>query len=283
MKMKIEKNNVYQGSRERQSLYDVFYKETNTKKPVLIFSHGFKGFKDHGCFDLMAKFWVENDFAFIKYNFSYDGTSVENPLEFVDLDAFGQNNYTTELDDLNIIITKTIAGELIPLEEIDLDSIFLIGHSRGGGITILKGLEDDRVKKFISLGAVCDLNRFKYPKEALDLWKKEGVHYFENTRTKQMMPLYYQFYENFLENENRLSIEKNIKKLNKPYLNIHGDQDETVNVSEAFNIKSWNSSVDLKIIDGANHAFGSQHPWFDNQMPKHFLQAMRLSLEFLKK
>ena len=63
--MKITKNNIYQGSRERQSVYDTFYEENRIKKPVIIFSHGFKGFKDHGCFDLMAEFWAEHNFAFI--------------------------------------------------------------------------------------------------------------------------------------------------------------------------------------------------------------------------
>lgn len=233
-KMIFKKNNIYQGSRARQALYDVCYKANGIKKPILIFCHGFKGFKDHGCFDLMAKFWGEHDFAFIKFNFSYNGTTLDDPMNFGDLDTFGENNYTTELDDLDIIISKAMAGELIPSDEIDPNQLFLMGHSRGGGITILKGIEDPRVKKFVTLGAISDLNRFRtYPKEALEAWKESGVYRFENLRTKQMMPLHYQFYENFIENEDRLSIEKNLARLDKPYLNLHGDEDESVNVSEA--------------------------------------------------
>ena len=282
-KMKISKNNIFQGSRERASLYDVFYKENGQKKPILIFSHGFKGFKDHGCFDLMAKFWAEHDFAFVKYNFSYNGTTLEDPLNFEDLDAFGENNYTTELDDLDIMITKAQNGELIPSKEIDSDQIFLMGHSRGGGITILKSLEDDRVKKFVTLGAISDLNRFKtYPIEALEDWKNKGVYYFENARTKQMMPLNYQFYENYMQNIGRLSIEENLLKLNKPYLNLHGDADESVNVDEAHAIKSWNEKVELQILENCNHAFGSQHPWEKEEMPEDFLKAMHKALAFLE-
>jgi len=277
------KNNIYQGSRERQSVYDVFYEDNGIKKPVIIFSHGFKGFKDHGCFDLMAKFWAERNFAFIKFNFSYNGGTIEEPIDFPDLNAFGENNYITELNDLDIIITKTINGELIPLDEIDTDEIYLMGHSRGGGITILKGLEDDRVKKFVSLGAVCDLNRFKYPQEAIEHWKKEGVHYFENMRTKQMMPLFYQFYENYIENEERLSIEKNIKNLDKPYLCIHGSADETVKMNEALLIKSWNDAVELYLIEDANHSFGSAHPWNEPEMPEDFRVAMDNALAFFRK
>lgn len=278
--MKINKNKTYQGSRERQSVYDTFYKENGVKKPVLIFSHGFKGFKDHGCFNQMAEFWAENDFAFIKFNFSYNGGTIENPIDFPELEAFAENNYTTELDDLEIIISETIAGNLIPLDEINTNEIYLMGHSRGGGITILKGLEDNRVKKFISLGAITDMNRFHYPAEALAHWKSTGVHHFENLRTHQMMPLNYQFYQNYSDNEERLSIEKQILKLNKPYLNIHGSADETVKVDEAKAIKEWNNQVELSIINEANHAFGSAHPWNEETMPVHFKQAMEEALLF---
>ncbi len=281
--MKISKNNIYQGSRERQSVYDVFYEDNGIKKPVIIFSHGFKGFKDHGCFDLMAKYWAERNFAFIKFNFSYNGGTIEQPIDFPDLNAFGENNYITELDDLDIIISKTINGDLIPLDEIDTDEIYLIGHSRGGGITILKGLEDNRVKKFVTLGAISDLNRFKYPQEALEHWKNEGVHYFENTRTKQMMPLYYQFYQNFIDNQERLDIKQNIQNLNKPYLCIHGSADETVNMNEALLLKSWNENVELYLIENANHAFGSAHPWNKNEMPEDFQVAMDNALAFFRK
>lgn len=281
--MKVIKNNIYQGSRERQSVYDVFYENNGIKKPIIIFSHGFKGFKDHGCFDLMAEYWAERNFAFIKFNFSYNGGTIEEPIDFPDLNAFGENNYTTELDDLDIIITKTINGELIPLDEIDTDEIYLMGHSRGGGITILKGLEDDRVKKFVSLGAISDLNRFKYPQEVIEHWKNEGVHYFENTRTKQMMPLFYQFYQNFIDNQERLNIKQNIQNLDKPYLCIHGSADETVNMNEALLIKSWNENVELYLIENANHAFGSAHPWNENELPEDFQVAMDNALAFFRK
>lgn len=281
--MKINKNKTYQGSRERQSVFDTFYKENGTKKPVLIFSHGFKGFKDHGCFDLMAKFWAENDFAFIKFNFSYNGGTLEQPIDFPELEAFAENNYTTELNDLEIIIDKTIGGELIPLEEIDPNRIYLMGHSRGGGITILKGIKDARVKKIVSLGAITDMNRFHYPEAALLHWKTTGVHHFENTRTKQMMPLNYQFYQDYIDHEDQLSIQKQIQHLHKPYLNIHGSADETVVVAEAKAIKDWNNNVELQIIEGGNHAFGSAHPWNEAKMPSHFQQAMEIALTFFQK
>ena len=73
-------------------------------QPLVIFCHGFKGFKDFGCWDLVAKAFVEAGLAFVKFNFSYNGTTVDDPLNFGDLEAFGQNNFSIELDDLGAVI-----------------------------------------------------------------------------------------------------------------------------------------------------------------------------------
>ena len=80
------------GSKDKKILLDIFFKKNNSKKNVVLFSHGFKGFKDWGPFNQMAEFFANNNFFFIKFNFSYNGTSIDNPVEFVDLNAFGNNN-----------------------------------------------------------------------------------------------------------------------------------------------------------------------------------------------
>ena len=50
-----KKNIVLQSPSGRPFLTDVFYIENKEKKPVVIFSHGFAGFKDWGAFNLMAE------------------------------------------------------------------------------------------------------------------------------------------------------------------------------------------------------------------------------------
>ena len=41
-------NILLEGKHGRPILTDVFYRQTGAAKPVVIFSHGFKGFKDWG-------------------------------------------------------------------------------------------------------------------------------------------------------------------------------------------------------------------------------------------
>jgi len=52
----------------------------------------------------MAESFANAGFFFIKFNFSHNGGTVKQPIDFPDLEAFGNNNYTKELDDLETVI-----------------------------------------------------------------------------------------------------------------------------------------------------------------------------------
>ncbi|MEW4922246.1 alpha/beta fold hydrolase [Algibacter sp. 2305UL17-15] len=266
--MKISKNNVIPGKHEKPILIDTFYVENLQAKPIIIFCHGYKGFKDWGAWDLMAKAFAEAGFFFIKFNFSHNGGTVKQPIDFPDLEAFGNNNYTKELDDLETVI-DWICNISELKKDADINNINLIGHSRAGGIVTIKAEEDDRIKKVISLAGVCDFGKRSSTIGDLEQWKKDGVKYILNGRTKQHMPHYYQFYEDFKANEERLTIKRAVSNLNIPYLIIHGDNDTSVLIDEAYALHKWNSKSKLEIIEGANHVFGASHPWEKEIIPKY--------------
>ena len=173
----------------RDFLCDVRYLEDKHQKPVIIFVHGFKGFKDWGHFNLIADYFANQGFVYVKINLSHNGTTPENPIDFVDLEAFGNNNFSIELDDLGVLINYLFSNEsIIPENEIDLNKLSLIGHSRGGGLVLLKTSEDERVKKVITFAAIHDLEK-RWPQSFIDDWKEKGVQYVYNGRTEQNMPL----------------------------------------------------------------------------------------------
>ena len=60
--MTITKNIIVPGKHEKPILTDVFYSNYNTSKPLIIFCHGYKGFKDWGAWDLMAKAFADAGF-----------------------------------------------------------------------------------------------------------------------------------------------------------------------------------------------------------------------------
>jgi pimeloyl-ACP methyl ester carboxylesterase len=279
--MTITKNIIIPGKHQKPILTDVFYANDNILKPIIIFCHGYKGFKDWGAWDLMAKAFADSGFFFIKFNFSHNGGTIEQPIDFPDLEAFGNNNYIKELDDLEVVIDWVCENSKFKTNS-DKRKIYLIGHSRAGGIVTIKAEEDNRIKKVVSLAGVCDFGKRTATAGDLDIWKKDGVKYVLNGRTKQQMPHFYQFYENFIDNEERLTIERAVSKLKIPYLIIHGNADTSVLIDEAKNLQQWNPNSKRITIDGANHVFGASHPWDTNQLPTHLKKVTQATLEFLK-
>lgn len=276
--MLIKKNIEIAGSKLKSILIDAFYLDNQKPKPIIIFSHGFKGFKDWGHFDELAKTFAEKNFVFVKFNFSYNGTSKEKPDEFVDLEAFGKNNYLIELDDLELVIDWALDANLLK-SNINKELIYLLGHSRGGGISILKAAEDNRIKKLVTWASVSSFTHT--PKQlTLDTWKKDGVIYAANTRTKQNMPMYYQFYETIIQNQARLTIHQAVKRLQIPYLIIHGTNDEAVPLSAANELKRSCKNGELFIVDQANHTFGIKHP-HDGLLSEHAKMVFEKTINFL--
>ena len=277
--MIVSKNNILPGEHGRPIVLDYGFKANGIKKPVVIFAHGFKGFKDWGHFNKVMEYFIENDFSFVKFNFSHNGGTASDPIDFPDLEAFGNNNYTKELSDLRKVIDWV---ESVDHEEMDKSQIYLIGHSRGGGISILSAYEDQRIKRLITWAAVSDLIN-RYPEEVLEQWKREGVLYVENARTKQQMPLYYQLVKDTLSNKERFNIERCTKQLQIPHLIIHGSADEVVGLKEAENIKKWNKLSKIIVLEGAGHSFGASHPYTDKCFPKDVSLVLRETLNFIKK
>jgi pimeloyl-ACP methyl ester carboxylesterase len=278
--MKLLKNISVEGKHNKPIVTDVFYNETHQPKKVIIFCHGYKGFKDWGAWNLMAEAFANAGFFFIKFNFSHNGGTVENPIDFPDLEAFGNNNYTKELDDLETIIDWVSTNSSFT-NEVDLKEVSLIGHSRAGGIVLLKSNEDTRIKNVITLAGVCDFEKRTATVGDLEQWKKEGVKYVLNGRTKQNMPHFYQFYEDFIQHKERLDIKKATENLKIPHLIIHGDDDTSVLISEAESLKKWNPNSQFEIIENANHVFNVSHPWHQENVSKELEKVVELCIRFL--
>jgi len=280
--MKILKNIVLERNGKKPILLDVFNSTTEKECPIVVFCHGYKGFKDWGAWNLMATHFANTGYCFIKFNFSHNGGTIKNPIDFSDLEAFGNNNYTKELDDLNDVL-NWIQHHFQDNSKVNLNEITLIGHSRGGGIAIIKASEDSRIKKLITLASVCDFGKRTTIIGNLEEWRKSGVKYVMNGRTKQQMPHYYQFYEDFKVNEERLNIKSAVKKLTIPQLVIHGNNDTSVSLKEGKNLHKWNPNCELNIIDGADHVFNTKHPWEKEILSAQLKDVAELIEEFINK
>lgn len=274
-------NNHLQSPSGRPFSADLYYKEDGFAKPLVIFLHGFKGFKDWGCWNLVAAEFVRNGFVFVKFNFSHNGVSEKDPFSFTDLEAFGRNTFSMELADLGVVINWLSAGHApIPAEEINKECIFLVGHSRGGGLAILKAAQDNRIKAVSTWAGVSNLAFLWEGNPMLEKWIKEGVIYVQNARTGQDMPVYISLYEDYMNHQPFLNVEYSIKKLKKPCLVVHGESDTSVNVEAARLLCQWNPEAELFIIPGADHVFGGRHPWAEPKLPPEMLAACEKTISF---
>lgn len=275
-------NIVLQNKHGKPFLADVHFIANGKPKPVIIFCHGFKGFKDWGAYHLVGNAFAERGFVFIRFNFSHNGTSTDKPTDFVDLEAFGRNTFSMELDDLGAVIDAVAEYKLpTPAQEIDTERINILGHSRGGGIAILKAAEDPRVKKAATWAGVNEFGKF-WRDDEMERIKRDGVVYIANSRTNQMMPIYWDLYEDYFNNLDRLHIPTKIKQLAKPLMAIHGTADDTVAYNTAAEMKEWNQNIELVPVKNADHNFGAKHPWVESNLPVHLHFVIEETAIFFK-
>lgn len=264
-------NQVYIGSNNRQSVYDLTI-PANYNRQIILFIHGYKGFKDWGAWWLLEKRFVEQGFGFCKFNLSHNGGTVDNPIDFPDLEAFSENCYSYEKNDVLTMIDLLAS-------KFPNDHIVLVGHSRGGGNALLCGTHP-KVSAVITLAAISSIkHRFRHT-EIMEKWKTEQVRYELNTRTNQQMPIKYNQYLDFVANEQILDIEASCRQLHKPCLHFHGKNDEAIHIDEAIDIASWTKQA-LYVLEDCNHVFGISHPWTSAVASEHFEFIIAKSIEML--
>lgn len=252
----------------------------NSTKPILVFCHGFKGFKGWGHFPLLLDELAKHNYGVVSFNFSLNGGTTEQHIDFPDLEAFGHNTYSQELEDLGVVI-DFIENELMKQHPFFSNEIYLMGHSRGGGIAILYAAKDKRIKKLVTLAAVSDFIKRLPTQEELNEWKKTGVRYILNGRTKQEMPIYYDFVKDLLANKEKLNILAAENKLTIPHLILHGKKDETVDFKEAAELNEANIKSKLILLENANHTFGGFHPFELDILPTETQLCLKEILLFL--
>jgi len=254
---------------------DITFDDKNPNTPIVLFVHGFKGFKDWGAHNLVARHFAANGYRYIKFNFTYSGVPASNPKDVTDLDGFANNTVSKELFDLNEVLNyiEKAYGKETPVN--------LIGHSRGGGLSIIEAANDLRINKLISWSAITDFSSL-WKKDQEAEWLKTGKIYVTNARTKEQMPLNKTLLEDFQENADTLNIIDAAKRINIPWLIVQGDDDVNVTFENAQKLADANPSSRLVKIEGANHVYGASHPYESETLPPLLFKVCEKCLVFLK-
>ncbi|WP_421940987.1 alpha/beta hydrolase family protein [Pedobacter sp.] len=254
---------------------DITFDDKNPHTPIVLFVHGFKGFKDWGAHNLVARYFAANGYRYIKFNLSHSGVPADNPKDVTDLDAFASNTVSKELFDLTAVLDfiEKSYGKDVQLN--------LIGHSRGGGLTIIEAANDVRIHKLITWSAIESFNSL-WKKEQETEWRKTGKIEVTNARTKEKMPLNVTLLEDFEANAETLNIINAAKRINIPWLIIHGDEDVNVPFETAQKLAEANPGSRLVKIEGANHVYGASQPYENDNLPPLLFKVCEKCLVFLR-
>jgi uncharacterized protein len=269
----IKRNIIVKGSKDRPMTLDLYLCDSSKKAPLIVYAHGFKGFKDWGHSDLLAYQLASQGFHFAKFNFSHNGTAPDSLLEIKDLHAFQMNTYEKELYDLH-----SIEHYLMHHWQDAIAYLISMGHSRGGSLSLLYGAESPRVEKIITLGAPARLDfAWAHAKpEDIEQWKTKGYNPVINSRTQQALPVGFELYTNFYKNKDRFDILGQTGLHQKEIMIFHGTKDTVVSTKNAEMIFSAAKNAAMHIVPGQDHVFGSEFAWQSNQLPVFYQKLTKI-------
>ncbi len=226
--------------------------------PCLILVHGFKGFKDWGFFPYIANYFANEGYFVLTFNFSHNGVG-ENLTEFTELDRFAENTFSLEISELSELIEAYKDGFF---GQTTNHKIGLIGHSRGGAISLLTASQSKEISAVAVWASVANFDR--YSERQKEEWRKKGKFEVLNSRTKQVMALNVSLLDDLEKNKNDLlNIEKAVKNLRRPLFIAHGEQDLSVKIEEGEMIYNWADKSLTKFyrIPSTGHTFNMKHPF----------------------
>ncbi|NWF49066.1 MAG: dienelactone hydrolase family protein [Ignavibacteriaceae bacterium] len=226
--------------------------------PCIIFVHGFKGFKDWGFIPYTAASLAGKGYFVITFNFSHNGVSIGS-TDIDDFEKFSKNTISLEVSELKQVIKNYLEGYF---GKNPSRKIGIVGHSRGGAITLLSSEDFEEVKALVLWASIAKLNR--YTERQLLEWKEKGVIEVLNSRTNQLMKLGIELLNDIEKNlSTTLNLEQAIRNSKQKLLIAHGEQDLTVPLDEARMIFNWSnkSNSELFILPNTGHTFGIVHPF----------------------
>lgn len=231
------------------------------QQPIFLFLHGFKAFRNWGFYPYLCFKMAESGFIAIRFDFSMAGV-IDGDKLIYNPEIFSQNTIAREISDAKIFI------EHIENQKVNFDydlwngEIILCGHSRGAAISILIANNFDSVKKLILLSPISTFDR--YSERQKEIWKRNGYVEFKLVHSQQKLKMNYSYLLDLLNNAEQYNLQKAISKIKKPIQIIHGRQDLTVSIKEAYelahNVLNKNL-LRLIVIDRAGHGFNVEHPF----------------------
>jgi pimeloyl-ACP methyl ester carboxylesterase len=240
-----------------QMAVDLFLPPTPGPHPVLVYCHGFKGFKQWGHVPYIHEYFATGEYAVITFNHSHNGV-VGDGDTFDALDLFAINTVSKEQNDLESL------GKWIRENGKDLDlnveRISWLGHSRGGANVIVFAARcQDYVEKVIAWSPIPSY-QFLFESYNKSAWKEKRTVFTPNARTQQQMPLDYSIWENLLAHEEEFDVLEAARSIGRPLLIVHGEADPIVPAALSEPLYEACLHSLRMTVPKADHTYGMSHP-----------------------
>jgi len=240
---------------KNQLIFGVLHRPKNKNPPLLLMVHGFTGDRlgnPHGLFVKTAKIFCKKGYAVLRFDFRGSGDSA---------DWFEHQNIDTELEDL-----KRVLNYIEKLNGINKNKIGLIGHSRGGFVSVISASKDKRIKCLVAWSPAVFMKKLWGKKWVKNIRKNGHVYDIYGFKlTKQLVNRDFEF-------DNIINQVKNVKA---PLLILHGNKDRSVPLYHSRELyRNANKPKKIIIIEGAYHGF------FDD---KNMKKLSKLTVEWFDK
>jgi len=234
---------------------EIRFRPPAAQKPVILICHSFMAFKEWGFFPYVGETFARNGFVAVTFNFSHNGV-IGSGNRITDFDSFAENTITQEIEDLGAIIDSVCGGGR-ELPSLDAERIILFGHSRGGGIAIMRASFDPRISGLVTWSAIASFDR--WTEHQKDRWRREG--FLPLARDSATSPLRLgRSLLNDIENAGeKLSISCAASRISVPWLIVHGKADVMVppREAEALFAASGRDSTTIQLLDGVGHLYNA--------------------------
>lgn len=257
--------------------YDLYSPVTANSRsfPVILFLHGFKGFKDWGAFPDACEYMARYGFCVLAFNFSKNGVG-KNMLEFDEEELFRIDSLSSDLEDVGSVIQHLKKGNIRSEQVmINTDLIGLIGHSRGGHTAVAAAAEYPGIQTLVTWSAVSDYNE-RWTEEMISDWESKGFTEITNSRTGQKLKFDKIVYDDAIENADRLMAIKRVKELHIPVLFIAAKNDKSVSHSDSKKLfrECPSDQKEIRLIQNTGHTFSTSHPFEDEDFPEPFDEVL---------
>jgi pimeloyl-ACP methyl ester carboxylesterase len=237
------------------------YDSEHVSCPIILLIHGFRGSKNWGFFPIIAEEFAKDGSIVITWNMSLNGYSTD--AQFIDRpDDFARNTITHEVLDMQAIIDSILHDEQILSKELRSKwngKIYVLGHSRGGGIGIIVCEKNPCINKLVLWNSISRFGRFTERQKKV--WSETGIFHVDKNEDGTSITMNYTYIQDLELHGDAYSPLRAIEHISADILILHAEQDMTVPIREAYALQQHSRSAQLYAIPQTGHIFGCSHPF----------------------